>query len=294
MYKGQMKKAEFMGWFFFALFAFLVSGISTARAADNAACLQCHQNAGLSKGKKDGSPLSLYVEEAAFKASVHGAAGMGCVDCHQEAKPNVHPAEGFKEVGCASCHGDSAEAYRKTAHGAALAAGLNAPNCQDCHTSHYVRKISDPQSPVQASRISNACGQCHNNANPPKDFFTALATYRITGHRKVNPGDEYTTRVCANCHAENSGHPTKRQPGASCYQCHNRSSANALLLGPMHVKISLKDQPVTFLLRILYGAGLLFVVVVAAAFFSFTAYRRKKSKKASAAPGGGQSDQQSS
>jgi hypothetical protein len=59
MYKGQMKKAEFMGWLFFALFAFFFCGIWPARAADNAACLQCHQNSGLSKGKKDGSPLSL-------------------------------------------------------------------------------------------------------------------------------------------------------------------------------------------------------------------------------------------
>ncbi len=296
MYQGQMKKAQITGWFLLAFFAFLFSGIWTAQAADNATCLQCHQNSGLSKGKKDGSPLSLYVNEEAFKASVHGAAGMGCVDCHQEAKPNVHPAEGFKPVGCASCHGDSAEAYQKTGHGAALASGLNAPNCQDCHTSHYVRKINDPQSPVQAPRLSKACAQCHEEAKPPKGFFTALATYRIMGHPKGNLGDEYTTRVCANCHPGNAGHSVKQQTGASCYKCHNRSSANALMLGPMHVKVSLREQPVPFLLRILYGAGLIVVVIGAVGFFSFTAYKRKKSKKASETPGEGegQSGQQSS
>ncbi len=296
MYKGQMKKAEFTGWLFLAFFAFLLSGIWTAQAADNAACLQCHQNPGLSKGKKDGSPLSLYVNEEAFQTSVHGAAGMGCVDCHQEAKTDAHPAEGFNDPGCAGCHSDAAAAYQKTRHGEALAAGLNAPRCADCHTSHYVRKINDPQSPVRAAAISKACAACHEEAQPPQGFFTALAAYRILGHRKVNLSDEYSTRICANCHAENAGHSEKQAAGASCSKCHNRASANALMLGPMHVKMSLREQPVPFLLRILYGAGVIVVVIGAVIGISFTAYKRKKAKKPAETPAGGegQSDQQPS
>ncbi len=280
MYKRQTQIGQIACWLLLPFFALLFLGVWTAAAAENAECLKCHQNPGLSKGKKDGSLLSLYVNEEAFKASVHGAAGMGCTDCHQEAKPNVHPAEGFKEAGCASCHGDAAEAYKKTVHGMARESGLErAPNCQDCHTSHNIRKISDPQSPVQASRLAGACAKCHNEAVPPKGFFTALATYRIMGHRKVNLGTEYDTKICANCHPGNTGHPTKQAARPSCVQCHDRSLTTPLLLGPIHVKMSFHDQPVPFLLRFLYGAGLAVVVIGCIAFFAYKTYQRRKTKK---------------
>ena len=88
-------------WLWLPLLAFFFfCAIAVPAAADDAECLKCHKNPLLSKGKKDGSLLSLYVNEGAFKASVHGAAGMSCTDCNQEAKPNFHPAEGFPQVGC--------------------------------------------------------------------------------------------------------------------------------------------------------------------------------------------------
>ena len=260
-------------------FAFLFFWAWTAQAADNAECLKCHQNPDLSKGAKDGSIRSLYVNEGAFQASVHGAAGMGCADCHQDAKPTVHPAEGFPEVGCASCHPDSGEAFKKTVHGMALESGLDrAPKCQDCHTSHYIRKIIDPLSPVRASNLSSACSSCHEQAIPPKGILATLATYRITGHRKVNMADKVDTQKCANCHPENTGHPQK-EITTLCNRCHDRSLPTPLLLGPIHLRMSFKDQPVPFLLRILYGAGLVVIVIGCVAFFSYRVYLRKKTKK---------------
>jgi hypothetical protein len=206
---------------------------------------------------------------------------MGCTDCHQEAKPNVHPAEGFPEVGCANCHQDSAEAYKQTSHGMMLESGMErAPKCVDCHTSHYIRKVSDPQSPVKASRLPEACARCHEVAKPPEGFLMALATYRIMGHPKTSLESSYNTQGCANCHPENAGHPQKKGPALSCVKCHDPSVSQPLLLGPIHFKVSLWDQPVPFLLRFLYGAGLILAVLAFIAFFGYRTYTRKKARKA--------------
>ena len=270
-----------LGQTLFPLLAFLLIGAFSVQATEDAECLKCHKNPRLSKGKKDGSLLSLYVNEEAFKASVHGAAGMGCVACHQEAKPDVHPAEGFPEVGCTNCHQDSAEAYKQTSHGMMLESGMErAPKCVDCHTSHYIRKVSDPQSPVRASRLPEACANCHEVSKPPKGFLMALDTYRITGHPKTDLGGSYDTQGCANCHPENAGHPQKKGPGPSCVKCHDPSASKPLLLGPIHFKVSLWEQPVPFLLRFLYGAGLILAVLACGAFFGYRTYTRKKGRKA--------------
>ncbi|NWF55054.1 MAG: cytochrome c3 family protein [Syntrophaceae bacterium] len=259
--------------------AFFFWGAWVAQATEDAECLQCHKNPRLSKGNKDGSLLSLYVNEEAFKKSVHGASGMGCVVCHQEAKPDVHPAEGFPQVGCTNCHQDSAEAYKQTSHGMMLESGMEgAPQCVDCHTAHYVRKIADPQSPVNATRLPEACAKCHEAAKPPRGFLMALATYRITGHPKTDLGGRYDTQGCANCHPENAGHPQKKAPPPSCVKCHDPSHSRPLLLGPIHFKVAFWEQPVPFLLRFLYGAGLILVVLACVSFFGYRTYTRKKGR----------------
>ncbi len=273
--KGSLKELVRILLPFLALFFLWVA---FAQAAENSECLKCHKNTRLSKGKKDGSLQSLYVNEEAFKVSVHGAAGMGCTDCHQEAKPNAHPAEGFSDVGCAGCHQDAAEAYKKTSHGMLRESGMEkAPRCADCHTSHYICKVDDPQSPVSRTRISNACYNCHKEIKPPRGFFSSLATYRIMGHPKSDLEYSYNTRECSNCHPQNAGHPAKEAQGPGCVKCHDPSAATPLLLGPLHVKMSL-DQPIPFLLQFLYGFGLIVVVVGGIAFFGFRSYQRKKSK----------------
>ncbi len=286
-----MSKREGQGWgekmlgsVFFALLLLLSMA---AQAADNAECLTCHKNSRLSKGKKDGSLLSLYVNEEAFKKSVHGAAGMGCTDCHQEAKPNVHPAEGFAEVGCVSCHPDSAEAYKKTTHGMVLESGVErAPRCVDCHTSHYLRKINDPESPVRASRLPGVCVQCHMEAKPPSGFWAALASFRLQGHPKTDLNERLDTQGCSNCHPGNTGHPQKPEGVASCVKGHDPSVPTPVLMSPVHFKISFREQPVPYILRFFYGAGLGLIILGGIGFFSCRAYRHRKDEKGSAPPPG--------
>jgi hypothetical protein len=163
-----------------------------------------------------------------------------------------------------------------------------APKCQACHTSHYIRKLNDAESPVNAAHLSAACSKCHWQAEPLKGFLAALATYRINGHRKVNLGTEYDTKGCVNCHPENAGHPQKQGIAASCMKCHDRSVQTPLLLGPIHARMSFQDQPVPFFLRILYGAGIVILVVGFIGFFSFRCYRKRKNRGSSEPPAEGE------
>jgi hypothetical protein len=281
MFRRDTRSLRQFGRRLFPVLALCFFWVGAPLAAENVECFKCHQNPRLSKGKKDGSLLSLHVDEKAFAASVHGAAGMGCTDCHQEANPDVHPAEGFPEVGCANCHPDEEEAYKKTAHGMMLESGMEgAPKCQDCHTSHYMRKIGDPQSPVKASRLPEACAKCHEEARPPKGFFMALATYRIMGHPKTDLEYCYDTQGCANCHPENAGHLQEKGPMSFCVKCHDPSDSKPLLLGPIHFKLSFWEQPVPFLLRFLYGAGLILAVLACVGFFGYRTYAKRKAQKA--------------
>jgi len=263
----------------FSLFIFLSGGGVPAFAADNAECLQCHRNPRLSKGAKDGSLLSLYVNEEAFTASVHGMAGVGCTECHAEAQTTFHPASGFPAPNCAGCHPEAAEAFQKTTHGMLLESGSEkAPRCQDCHTAHYVRKQNDPQSPVNAAHLPATCAQCHEEATPPKGFFTALATYRLAGHRKVNMETRFDTQGCANCHPENTGHPQEPGKPSACLKCHDRSADTPLLSGPIHFKMSFTEQPVLFVLRFIYGTGLVILIIGGISYFAYRTYRRRKAR----------------
>lgn len=265
--------------FWLPVFALSLLFFGPPAKADDSECFRCHKNPRLSKGKKDGSLLSLHVDEGRYQASVHGAAGLGCTECHAEAKAAYHPAEGFPEVDCAACHADQLAAYRKTAHGMMREGGMeNAPKCADCHTAHYIRKAADPLSPVSEARLPAACAQCHWQADRPSGFFTFLATYRIMGHPKTNLGENYTTAACGKCHPENAGHPEKPLQ-TTCNRCHDKALENPLLLGSLHLQMTFADNPLAYLLRIFYGLGFFAAVIGGAGFFGYRTYRKRKAQK---------------
>jgi len=92
-----------------------------------------------------------------------------CVQCHSAHDIcYVHgEACGLEVVeGCGSCHTESLQTYRDTLHGQVTALGFSAvARCSDCHGSHRVLQVSDPQSPVAADNLVATCGKCHPGAN---------------------------------------------------------------------------------------------------------------------------------
>src|SRR5512139_1247046 len=65
-------------------------------------CLTCHGDPGL----KSDQGRSVHVDGAAFGASIHGQAGIACVDCHADLKTfeDFPHAPKLKPVDCAVCH----------------------------------------------------------------------------------------------------------------------------------------------------------------------------------------------
>ena len=86
--------------------------------------------------------MSLHVDSAAYKASVH--ADVSCTDCHADIKDLPHPAR-LKRVDCSGCHSEVAAVYAKSRHVVAADRKpvVNGPTCADCHGAHAVPK-TDP------------------------------------------------------------------------------------------------------------------------------------------------------
>ena len=92
-----------------------------------------------------------------------------CVQCHSAHDIcYVHSEECGLEVvqGCGNCHTESLQTYRDTLHGQVTALGFSAvARCSDCHGSHRVLQVSDPQSPVAPDNLVATCSKCHSGAN---------------------------------------------------------------------------------------------------------------------------------
>jgi nitrate/TMAO reductase-like tetraheme cytochrome c subunit len=138
-------------------------GQTAPPAPTNDVCLACHGDA----SAVGASGRSIAVDPAKFEASVHGALGLACVDCHKDLARTTdfpHP-EKLAPVDCTSCHSDAVAAYNKSIHAAAQRQdhGSVAAKCVDCHTAHDIKPSTDPTSPTYPLNLPATCGKCHGN-----------------------------------------------------------------------------------------------------------------------------------
>ncbi len=92
-----------------------------------------------------------------------------CTDCHQGHRL-LNPESGqFREElknRCGNCHADLANRYAMSTHGELTARGyVPAATCSDCHDSHDMLPIGDPNSRLaDGERRLATCRKCHANA----------------------------------------------------------------------------------------------------------------------------------
>ena len=124
-----------------------------AQPPANADCFTCHDDD--SAARADGSKV--VVKPAVFDASIHG--GLTCVDCHQDLQTAELPhAEKLAKVDCASCHSDTMDKYKVSAHAKAREGGSKyAASCVDCHGTHDIHARSDPASKTHHLKIAETC-----------------------------------------------------------------------------------------------------------------------------------------
>ena len=179
----------------------LLLASSSAWAAKKDTCFECHM---VVKG-----PSQI------FKDDVHYENGISCVDCHggdpnDEGDSSMSAARGFKPRitrdavpdFCGTCHSDAAfmrkykpgqrvdqlALYRKSGHGLQFAHGnTETALCIDCHTTHNIRAVNDPQSAVSPSRLAETCRFCHE------------AVFKESTHAKVFAIKDMA--ACSVCHS---------------------------------------------------------------------------------------------
>ena len=235
-------------------------------------CIACHQDTTLTKTAPDGTLTSLYVDREAFLKSVHGENGFTCVDCHEDAQPSEHPARGLAQVDCQSCHEEEATRHAESFHGKMLLDGNSeAPQCQDCHTTHAVMTSDNQLSSVHNDNLQKTCAACHANEAAPViceaalDFAggdttalkrislpsaLAMLTTRLKGHGKTDFGCSYSTKNCSDCHSEVGMHGGSTQQAPLCSECHDMKR-NSLLFGKIH-NPTIFTGPMVFMLLIMY------------------------------------------
>lgn len=141
-------------------------------------CLSCHRSKG----------------QAAWKASVHAAEGLGCSDCH-----GIHE-ERSPLASCDGCHVEVMAEFRLPSRHPLREGQLSCASCHDVHGMGVALLAGD------AMRVNDACYDCHQEKEGPFVFEHA-------------PVEE----SCANCHRPHGSVAnnllTLGEP-ALCLQCH--------------------------------------------------------------------------
>lgn len=140
----------------------LTSGTSVAKPPTDDDCLGCHGDE--SATRETGG--SVFVDSKVLGNSVHGAAGLSCVDCHADLVSAELPhGPKLAPPACRNCHEGPAKEYAASVHAAVGRAQpkRTVPRCATCHGSHDIRPVKDAGSPVNKFAVPKLCVSCHGN-----------------------------------------------------------------------------------------------------------------------------------
>jgi thiosulfate reductase cytochrome b subunit len=128
-------------------------------------CGECH-------GKERKEYLtSVHGKEVMEKANPKAAICSDCHTTHDIDRPKMDSIKLVITRNCGNCHDDSFRTYAKTYHGQVGTLGYAyTAKCFDCHGSHGIQRVNDPQSRVYPDNRLKTCRQCHSNAT--KGFVT--------------------------------------------------------------------------------------------------------------------------
>ncbi len=152
----------------------------------NATCYDCHDAHYISPIDQINSPENKlkipYVcgschsqELDTYMTSVHGKEiGNGntkaavCSDCHSAHNIDIaNDVSGRLAITaqCGNCHHEQLESYVETYHGKITRLGYGeTAKCYDCHGSHDIKRVIEPDSKVHNGNRLKTCQACHENA----------------------------------------------------------------------------------------------------------------------------------
>ncbi|TRZ92003.1 MAG: hypothetical protein D4R84_13155 [Rhodocyclaceae bacterium] len=194
---------------------------------ETAACLKCHDKAGLEKKLENQETLSLQVSTKAFVESMHSK--NDCEDCHSNIESKTHGKEKAAikskreyslsmQGSCRECHKKNFAKYEDSLHAALVKQGSqegrkDAPLCADCHAVHTLRSVK-----IIGPIAETPCAKCH------EDIFKAYSK-DVHGLERVAKGK--TAPICADCHKTHDIKAASLGDGIkdSCLSCHKNAVA---------------------------------------------------------------------
>ncbi len=223
-----------------SLFFLLLISPARARAQDNETCFGCHNKdilelspeeraemvspapegtePGLKYKKERFRDLNLAIDQLRYGKSVHGS--LDCISCHFDIKDIPH-LRTQAAVECGNCHSEIQETYEQDYHYQKLKAGISdAPLCQDCHGTHYIRPVSDKASLVNPNNLSYTCGRCHEDEEMVKKYGLVKRRFIRSYQRSVHyqfVREELGGATCNNCHGTHDMRPA-RDPKSRVYR----------------------------------------------------------------------------
>lgn len=228
----------------------LVATPRPALASGDEECLGCHDGSAEQLVFPSGEAVSLRVDPAGLRRSVHGGQ-VACVDCHadERAVPHEHPTALARRrdlvravtARCGDCHDGTASTYARSVHGEAFLAGNDdAPACSDCHGAHGIERAA-----AQVLASPQTCGRCHGDEErmaryglSPRVVSTYLEDFHgmaATLQRRLGAAaGARRAATCVDCHGAHDvarrGDPSSATARANlvrtCGRCHPDASAN--------------------------------------------------------------------
>jgi len=185
--------------FIFAVLIFIsLGGAAFSQAPD---CMMCHSNQlSMIKG---GKTISLFVDSARLKKSVHGQ--LPCASCHAGFNPMEIPhAKPIKPVQCQTCHVN--EGFEKSPHAVV--------GCKACHGSHDVQRVKN-----STFNATEKCGECHREEH---------RHYVNSAHGQAIAQGNSNAPACITCHgshriafgAVRDELARKKEEAKLCLKCH--------------------------------------------------------------------------
>ena len=208
-------------------------GAAAPKPPSNDDCLACHGDASAAGA----SGRSVAVLPDKFGASIHGLAGVACVDCHADLATSAEfpHAEKLAPATCVTCHEQAVALYDASVHAEARRAQAQsvAAACKDCHGSHEIKPAKDPDSPTHHLNLPATCGRCHGNAEIIRKGRIAIgdvvAQFQDSIHGQALAKSGLT--VAPNCKDCHDAHDIRRRTDpaspvyrtavpATCGKCH--------------------------------------------------------------------------
>jgi nitrate/TMAO reductase-like tetraheme cytochrome c subunit len=241
--------------------AILLLLTTLASAQEDVQCYHCHDE---------------QVKE--FQKNVHREHGMTCTDCHgglkfanasvisREAMSGTFrgaPTRAETAEFCSKCHEKEAADFEESEHWKELQKGhKEAATCTDCHGTHNILPIDDPESPTNHENIAITCAKCHADPNITSIWYYGIKsdrfdTYKESYHWKALERGYKVVASCPDCHENHATKPAEDPTSSinpnnlakTCEKtgCHEGASLNAkVALGLVHDRESYHTARLVF------------------------------------------------